>query len=660
MNGRHQHIDRPASARPPVIVVAIALATCLALAGPSAAQESGGGEWTHYAGGENGHKYSPLDQIDSGNVSQLQVAWRSPSPDLAFQDDPILPRSRNEDTPLMVNGRLYTITGLGIVSALDPGTGETLWMHDPRSYEVGRPNNGGFLQRGLEHWADGDDERLLIGTADAYLLALDARTGEPVPEFGAGGRVDIAADIADVVRSTNFSARRPLVAGDIVIVGSSIQDSSRAPRSPRGDVQAYDVRTGRKLWTFHTIPREYEAGYDTWLNGSAERAGNANVWAGIAWDPELDYLYMASSTGTNNFYGGDRPGDNLFAESIICVDAKTGERIWHFQAIHHGIWDYDFAAMPVLGDIVVDGREIKAILQVSKQAFTYVLDRVTGEPVWPIEERPVPPSNVAGEQAAPTQPFPTKPPPFDMQGTTIDNLMDFTPELRAGARAQLENFDYGPLYTPPTERGLLMLPGLLGAASWGGAGFDQETGILYVPSRTVPSVARPTRPGEPRRRANLGPRADTTLEGLPLFKPPWARMTAIDMHRGEILWVSPLGNGPRNHPLLRDLDLPPLGDHIDGQSVLVTETLVFGAVWRRDRRDGSRLQPSWHPWGDPDAGRKLLYAFDKQNGELLHVVEMDGFAASAPMSYLHDGKQYIAMTVGGNEDNALVALSLPD
>ena len=642
-------------------VKVLAALLSVAVVQSAGAQPTPVGEWRHYAGDVSGHKYSPLDQITDENVSDLRIAWRSPSPDLAFQDDPVLRRSRNEDTPLLANGRLYTVTGLGIVSALDPGTGETLWLHDPKSYEIGRPNNGGFLMRGMGYWTDGTEERLLVGTHDAYLLSLDARTGQPDADFGANGKVDLTVDIRDVVRGTNFSGRRPLVAGDVVIVGNSIGDVSRTRQMPPGDVQAYDVRTGRKLWTFHTIPREYEAGYDTWLNGSAEYTGNANVWAGIAYDPELDYLYMASSTPTNNLYGGERPGNNLYAESVICLEAKTGERVWHFQAVHHGIWDYDFAAMPVLGDITVDGRRIKAIMQISKQAFTYVFDRVTGEPVWPIEERPVPPSTVAGEQASPTQPFPTKPPPFDTQGTTVDNLIDFTPELRQRARERLESFDYGPLYTPPTDRGLLMLPGMLGAQNWGGAGFDQETGILYVPSRTAPSIVRPTRPGAPRQRGTITPGGnDVTIEGLPIFKPPWARLTAIDMNRGEVLWISPLGDGPQNHPLLQDLDLPPLGDHVDNQSVLVTKTLVFATVWRRDRRDGSRLTPSWEPWGDPDAGRKLVYAFDKQTGERLHIVEMDGFAASAPMSYLHNGKQYIAMTVGGNEDNALVALSLPD
>ena len=659
MMGTHRLVRRLARTRPRAAALTAALALC-AVGAPALAQDGEPGEWRHYAGSVDGHKYSPLTQISRANVQQLRVAWRYPSPDLAFQDDPVLRRSRNEDTPLMVNGQLYSITGLGIISALDPASGEVRWVHDPESYRLGRPNNGGFLQRGMGYWTDGTEERLLIGTADAYLLSLDARTGQPDPAFGNDGKVDLTVGIRDVVRSTNFSARRPLVAGDIVVIGNSIGDSSRTRRMPPGDVQAYDVRTGRKLWTFHTIPREYESGYETWLNGSAEYTGNANVWAGMAYDPELDYVYMATSTPTNNFYGGERPGDNLYAESIICVEAQTGARVWHFQAIHHGIWDYDFAAMPVLGDITVDGRTIKAIMQVSKQAFTYVFDRATGEPVWPIDERPVPPSTVPGEQAAPTQPFPTRPPAFDLQGTTEDSLIDLTPELRQRALEKLRQFDYGPLYTPPTERGTLMLPGLIGAASWGGAGFDAETGILYVPSRTSPSIARPTRPGERRRSIPLRVGADTTVEGIPLFKPPWARLTAIDMNRGEVLWISPLGNGPRNHPLLRDLDLPPLGDHIDGQSILVTSELAFAAVWRRDRRDGSRLTPSWDPWGDPDAGRKLIYAFDKRNGELLHVVELDGFAASAPMTYLHEGKQYIAVAVGGNEDNALVALSLPD
>ena len=653
------------------VVVLSAAALSLSAPAPSWAQpESPHGEWWHYAGGTYGMKYSSLDQITNDNIQDLQVVWRAPSPDLEFQSDPILSRVRYQDTPLMVNGTLYSITGLGIIMALDPATGEKRWVYDPESYKIGRPNNGGFLVRGVAYWTDGTAERLLIGTHDAYLLSLDARTGQPDEAFGEAGKVDLTVGIRNVMRSTNFSAKRPLVAGDVVIVGNSIADAGRGTigdvrtrQLPPGDVQAFDVRTGRKLWTFHTVPKEYEAGYETWLNGSAEYTGNANVWAGMAYDPELDYVYMPTSTPTNDTYGGDRLGDNLYAESLVCVEAKTGRRVWHFQAIHHGLWDYDFASMPVLGDITVDGRLVKAVMLVSKQAFTYVFDRETGEPVWPIEERPVPASTVPGEQASPTQPVPTKPPPFDLQGATVENLMNFTPELRSSAVETLELFVHGPHYTPPSLEGTLALPGTRGGANWGGAGFDPETGILYVPSRTAPAFLRvgADRSASDQQRSMMRCcRSVVTKDGLPLFKPPYARLTAIDMNRGEHVWMSPLGNGPRNHPLLADLDLPPLGDHIDGQSVLVTKTLVFATVWKRDRGSGETpLIPMWEPWGDPDAGRKLVYVFDKQTGELLREIELDGHTAAAPMTYLHDGKQYIAIATGANADVRLVALSLP-
>ena len=647
----------------------VPVATTLVLTAPitSQAQQGGqDGEWRHYASSTHGTKYSPLDQITKDNVRELHIAWRTPSPDLAFQSDPVKRRVRNEDTPLMANGQLYHVTGLGIVSALDPATGETRWTHDPESHKAGRPNNGGFLQRGMGYWTDGEEERLLVGTHDAYLLSLDARTGNPDPNFGDGGRVDMTAGIRHVVRSTNWSARQPLVAGDVVVVGNSISDAGRGrvgdPRTrevPPGDVQAYDVRTGRKLWTFHTVPKEYEEGYASWQAGSAEYTGGANVWAVMAYDPDLDYVYMASSSATNDTFGGDRLGDNLFAETLICVEAKTGERVWHFQAVHHGLWDYDFPAMPVLGDITVDGRRIKAVMQVSKQAFTYVFDRATGEPVWPIEERPVPASTVPGELVSPTQPFPTKPPAFDLQGTTEDNLLDFTPELRQRASEQLQRFVHGPLFTPPSTEGTLFLPGDLGGANWGGAGFDPETGVLYVGSRTNPGIAIVSMPGASRPSRELF--GAMTMDGLPLFKPPYTRVTAMDMNRGEHLWVRPLGNGPRNHPLLRDLDLPPLGDHIDGNSVLVTKTLLFVTTYRRDRRTGNEpMVPPWDPWGDPDAQRKLVYVFDKQTGDLLREIELDSASVAAPMTYLHNGKQYVVMAAGGNDAVELVALALPN
>lgn len=617
------------------------------------------GEWRDYAGTRQGMKYSPLDQISAENIGDLEVAWKWATADQQLQaSNPAWRGGRYEDTPLMINGLLYTVTPLGLIAALDPATGETQWVYDPEAYSAGRPANVGFLHRGLSYWTDGTEERILLGTNDARLVSIDARTGKPDLDFGVGGKVDIMVDIRDAVRGTNFAARRSLIAGDVVVVGNAIADGFRTKEMPPGDVQAYDVRTGKKLWTFHTIPKEYESGYETWLNGSAEYTGNANVWNGMAYDPELDYVYLPTSTPTHNEYGGNRHGDNLYAESLVCVDAKTGERIWHFQAVHHGVWDYDFATRPILADITVDGRPIKAVIQVSKQAFTYVFDRATGEPVWPIEERAVPQSTVPGERTSPTQPFPTKPPAFDIQGTTEDTLVNFTPELRTRALNQIQQFEYGPIFTPPSEKGTIFLPGMLGGNNWGGAGFDPDTGILYVPSRTEATLYR-LLPGNPRQ-TNLGYVQDRqrgisesmTLDGLPLFKPPYSRMTAIDLNRGELVWTAPMGNGPRNHPLLKDLDVPPLGDRVMTVSVLVTKTLVFGSASKRAGINNPE-------WSDPDVDRQLLFAYDKENGTHLRTIRLDGLGAAAPMTYMHEGKQYIVVAVGGADTAELVALALP-
>ncbi|PYR51090.1 MAG: pyrroloquinoline quinone-dependent dehydrogenase [Acidobacteria bacterium] len=665
--------------RVPWLLAGAALAGGLGFASPrpwvaAQAQREPPGEWRTYAGSSRGLKYSPLDQITQDNVKDLEMTWKWSSVEVALQkSSPILQVSRNENTPLMANGALYTVTGLGLVAALDPGTGETRWVFDTESHKLGRPNNGGFLSRSFGYWTDGTLERLLVGTHDAYLLSIDARTGKLDPTFGARGRVDLAEGIRDVQRSTNLSARGPLIAGNVAVVGSSISDATRDPRRmPPGYVKAFDVRTGKPLWTFHTVPRAGEVGYDTWLDGSAEFNGNTNVWAQMAYDPELDYVYMPVSTPSSDYYGGDRPGNNLFAESLVCVEAKTGKRVWHCQAVHHGLWDYDFPTHPVLGDITVNGRRIRAVIQVSKQAFAYVLDRRTGHPVWPIEERPVPQSTVPGERTSRTQPFPTRPPAFDLQGAVEENLLDFTPELRQRALDQLRQFVSGPLFTPPSEQGTLSLPGNLGGANWGGAAFDPETSTLYVPSRTTPTVlyAVPRVPGSsgpapppPAAGAGATPRNLSTLltvDGLPLFKPPYARVTAINLNTGEHRWTAALGNGPRNHPALKGLNLPPLGDAIDGTGVLLTKNVLFATTWRRQRGNGRPLVPSWAPWGDPDAQRKLVYAFDKQTGALLREFDVDGYSAAPPMTYVYRGRQYLVMAVGGNEDAALVAFALPD
>jgi len=613
------------------------------------------GEWRHYSGDTYGTKYSPLDQINKDNVPELRVAWRWPFADRALQSsNPLLRTTRTEETPLMVNGVVYMSTGLGLIAALDPATGETRWVYDPQGYKAGKHTQASFVRRGLAYWTDGAAERVFIGTEDAYMVSVDARTGQPDLRFGERGRVDLTVGIRDAVRATNFTARRPLVAGNVVLAGSSIQDQVLRKEEPPGYVHGFDVRTGKRLWTFHTVPRPGEAGYDTWLDNSAEYTGSTNVWGGGVYDPELDYIYLATSTPTNNYYGGHRPGNNLFAESIVCLEGKTGKRVWHFQAVHHGIWDYDFPTHPILGDITVNGRRIKAVVQISKQAFTYAFDRKTGEPVWPIEERAVPASTVPGERASPTQPYPTKPPPFDLQGATEANLIDFTPELRAQALERLKALDHGALFTPiSSAKSSVIVPGVAGGANWGGAGFDPETGILYVPSRMSPSVLQllPVDPKDGNMRYVRGPigGGHDTLDGLSIFKPPYTRVTALDLNRGEQQWMVPLGNGPRSHPLLKDLNLPPLGDENDnGVSVLVTKTLLFVTA-----------RPAATKWRDPDASRKLLYVFDKQSGTLVRAVEMDGLAAAAPMTYLHRGKQYILTAVGTGPTSELVALSLP-
>jgi quinoprotein glucose dehydrogenase len=627
---------------------------------------SGHGEWRAYGGDAHGTKYSALSQITADNVQDLRIAWRAPALDRAIQaSNPLWRTSRNADTPLMVNGVLYTVTGLGVMAALDPATGQTRWVYDPESYKGSnaRPAGVGFTVRGLAYWTDGKAERLLHATSDAYVTSVDAKTGKPDAAFGTGGKVDLTSGIRDAKRVVNFVGRTPTVAGDILVAGNLVDSQAPNKEMPPGDVKAFNVRTGKLLWTFHMVPRPGEAGYETWLEDAAEYSGNANVWAGIAYDPELDYVYLPGSSASNDYYGGLRLGDNLFADSLVCLEAKTGKRVWHFQTGHHGVWDYDLPTNPIVGDITVAGRRIKAVLQVSKQGFTYVFDRRTGAPVWPIEERPVPQSTVPRERTSPTQQFPTKPPAFELQGTTESSLIDFTPELKKQALDLLRTFEYGPLYTPPSLTGTVMLPGVFGGANWGGAGFDPETGMLYVPSIMSPSLIR-LAPGDPARTNHLyrsggpGPSVEkAVIDGLPIFKPPYARVTAIEMNQGAHAWMQPLGNGPRTHPLLRDLNLPPLGDQIYGGSVLVTKTLLFVSVTRLQFNGIPKPAP-WAMWGDPDADRKMIYVFDKRNGKLLRVIEMDGLSAAAPMTYLHGGRQYIVVAAGGGQTSELVAFSI--
>ena len=537
---------RPAAAA--ARVPALASVLVLSLAAPGATQTV---EWPSYAADQAGTKYSALDQINAETVGDVEIVWRQPViPDAIRDGDTTRGPVGSQTTPLMAGGMLYFSTGLGTIAALEPTTGEVLWNTGPSDGVRVRQT------RGVAWWTDGDEARV-IATLGPKLVSLDARTGERDAGFGESGEVDLRLGLIRPFPEFYWNSA-PVIVNDVVVIGSYVEDITTNQRiankeSPRGDVRGFDVRTGEHLWTFHTIPLENEFGVETWGvdpvddRVSWEYSGNTNMWAHPTGDPELGIVYLPLSTPTNDYYGGHRPGDNLFAESLVAVDARTGERIWHFQAIHHGVWDYDFASSAVLVDITVDGRPIKAVAQPSKQAFVYVFDRATGEPVWPIEERAVPASDVPGEQLSPTQPFPTKPPPFELQGVTVDDLIDFTPELRQEAIEILDRYVWGPMFTAPivleespgAKQGTIFSPGTAGGASWSGAGFDPETGILYVPSAYSQNVVALTPSEHPRADVRLVRQRYTPLvgpQGLSMFKPPYGRLTAIDLNAGDIAW----------------------------------------------------------------------------------------------------------------------------
>ncbi len=633
---------------------ALVLFSASLLLGSGAATRGADGEfeWRHYGGDLGSSKYSPLDQITKDNAAQLKAAWVWESPDLPLQkENRRLGSFAHEITPIQVGDTLYTSTSLAQVVAIDAKTGKNKWVFNPKTYEEGRPTNLGFIHRGIAYWTDGAQERLYLAAHDGSLWCIDAKTGTAVSEFGDGGKIDLTAAIPRAQKARNYTCTSPpVICRDVVAVGSSISDGPQFKEAPRGDIQAFDVRTGKPAWLFHVIPQEGEFGNETWENNSWEYTGNANVWTLMSADEELGYMYLPFSTPTNDWYGGQRLGDNLFAESLVCVDAKTGERVWHFQTVHHGLWDYDLPGAPVLCDIKVDGQPIKAVAQITKTGFTFVFDRATGKPVWPIEERPVPQSTVPGERASPTQPFPTKPAPYELQGSTEENLIDFTPELRAEAVTILNEYDHGPLFTPPTERGTINLPGWAGGANWWGAAFDPETGLFYVPSISMNIVVKLNKPDPARSNLDYvrgGPAFAGAVpgpKGLPLFKPPWGRITAIDLNTGDHAWMVPHGDGPRQ--LVSELagrDVGPLGS--GGGGPLLTKTLLFvgqGAGGRGARGGG---------------GANVLRAFDKATGEVVAAVELPAAPSGTPMTYAVDGKQYIVLATN---DGKMVALSLPD
>ena len=606
-------------------------------------------DWPSYGGDNGSSKYSPLDQISAENVDQLEIVWEWLSLDnatvasnLADGNNRAVPAGYKA-TPLVVDGIMYVSTSFGRVVALDAANGELRWSFDTRAWEAGRPMNLGYNTRGVAYWARGDKKRLFFATYDSYLWSIDVVSGTPDENFGDAGRVDLTLGLGrEFDRQLYGVVSPPLVTNDRVIVNSAIHDAPSSIEMPPGDVRAFNPDTGEMEWIFHTIPQAGEFGNDSWEDGSWEYTGNTNSWTIMSADDELGIVYIPIGTPTNDWYGGKRPGDNLFAESLVAVRAETGERIWHFQTVHHGLWDYDLPAAPTLIDINVDGRPIKAVAQISKQGFTYVFDRITGEPVWPIEERPVPPSSMPGEVASPTQPFPTKPAAFEPQGISDETLIDFTRELRQEALQIIEEFDYGPLFTPPTLRGTIQFPGWGGGGEWHGAAFDPDTGLYYIPSASVPIVVqlREAR----RQRAELGYVRGGAMsvsgpQGLPLTKPPYSRITAIDMNSGEHEWIVPHGEGNRQQIIdMGILDPGPVGSTSRTGPVL-TKTLLFMA--------------------QSDGGRNLLRAFDKASGAVVHEAELPLPPAGTPMTYMVGAKQYLSIAVGGGQDSRLVTLALP-
>jgi len=621
--------------------------------GASAQAGAQGGEWRSY-GGDAGHtRYAALDQIDAANVAQLEIAWRWNARNFGYN-----PNISSSTTPLMVNGVLYATAGVRrAVVAIDAGTGETLWTwtmdEGERLRTAPRANPG----RGVGYWEDEAGQgRILVVTPGYHLAALDARTGRPVDGFGDEGVVDLmkghrARDGINLVGTIGASSP-PTVVGNMVVVGSAHHVGLRPPSMTNtpGDVRGFDAETGELVWTFKTIPEAGEPGNETWEENSWTYTGNAAVWAPISSDAETGYVYLPTEAATGDYYGGHRPGNNLFSTSLVCLDGRTGELIWHFQTIHHDIWDWDNPTAPILADLTIDGRPRKIVAQITKQGFVFVFDRTTGEAIWPIQERAVPASDVPGERAAPTQPFPTKPAPFDRQGFSEDDLLDFTPEIRARAAAVAAAYRMGPLYTPPSlaaaadgTKGTLSLPYSTGGANWEGGALDPETGMLYIGSQTNTMVLALVEGGDQSdMRYILGGGRAQVAPGVPIVKPPWGRITAIDLTTGDHRWMIANGDTPPNVATrlgLDPADIPRTGK-TSRAGVLATKTLLFA--------------------GEGMSGDPIFRAHDKTTGQIIAAIPLPNAQVGLPMTYMHEGRQYVVISVGGGGKPAeLVALALP-
>jgi glucose dehydrogenase len=631
------------------------LAACSGEAAKPNTDAVANGEWVTWGGDPGFQRYSPLDQINAENVGTLEVAWRWNALPLGARPD-----ANYKATPLFIDGVLYAPTGVAQAVALDPVTGQEKWRFTPRAGpEAGRLPS--ISSRSLAYWTDGTAKRLFHNTHDGRLISIDAESGAADTAFGDAGYIDLRQNLRPDGTPAPFvgSSSPAAVVGDIVVVQMVADITSPNKEATPGHIRGYDVRTGKLAWTFHTIPQQGEFGNETWQDESWRYTGNTGVWSMMSVDPELGYVYLPVETPTHDFYGGQRKGDNLFAESLVALNGKTGERVWHFQVVHHGIWDYDPPAAPILHDIVKDGKTIKAVTLLTKQGMSFVFDRVTGQPVWPIEERPVPQNGAPGEALSPTQPFPTKPAPYTILGYDESTLIDFTPELRAEALEIASRYVKGPMYTPTTPvveggtKGTWIQPGYGGGSNWNGGAFDPDTGMMYVPNRNTAYVASLTKP-DPKLTNWDWIRAATSEiagpQGLPILKPPYSFVTATDMNAGEHRWTRPIGSAPewmRNHPALKglNLDWDAMGQPRVRPSPLATKTLLF-------------LAEAGNLSGDP--GGPIFRAYDKASGNVIAEITLPEKASGAPMTYLHDGRQYIVIAVASEDHPAeLVALALP-
>ncbi len=610
------------------------------------------GQWRYYGGDNYNSRYSTLDQVNEQNVGQLQVAWRWKSTNFGPT-----PQATSETTPLMVNGVLYFTAGTRrTLVAADAATGETIWTHRVDEVDRGavRQNN-----RGVAYWSDGQgNERVIAVTPGYQLFVVDAKTGESVSNFGNKGIVDLWLGLdrdGKVKPGTIGLTSAPIVVKDVIVVGmaSGVGVSLPTLDNTPGYIRGYDIRTGKLVWTFHTVPKKGEPGAETWGEDSRgipsnEFTGNTGAWGSLAADDELGIVYVPTEAPSGDLNGSQRPGNNLYSDSILALDAKTGRKIWHYQVLHHDVWDWDIPTGPVLLDVTQNGRKMKAIAVVTKQAFTYVFNRETGVPLWPIDERPVPQSDVPGEKTSPTQPFPTKPAAFDYQGYSPDMLADFTPEIKAEALKAVERYKLGPIFTPPIlkdnpekKEGTFQLPGAGGGANWMGAAADLETGYFYIPSTTAPYISSlindPARSEMPWiAGGSLG--GLPTPGGLPLLKPPYGRVSAYDLNTGDTAWMTPYGTPPANvvnNPTLKAInyDMTKLGGS-DRSPLLVTKTLLFG-------------------------GGTKLRVLDKKTGRIISEIEVGGNVTGGPMTYMLGGRQFIVVTVGGQQGHEFVALALP-